>query len=179
MRTSSGAAKVFKAQRTNRVGMCLWETQEAFQTNHWYPSAIEQWNNARDKHPGDRTPPYGAPVYWRGGKYGHIAIYVGDGMVRSTDAGGAGRMGTVPIDWFKSHWGYDYLGWTGDIGGKKITFDGGDMALSDSDIKKIAKAVWAFQIKDPTGMDDGKPVKDDTDNASTVLKNIRRDTAGK
>lgn len=177
MRTSSEAAKACKNTSTNKVGLCLWHCQDWYQSPHYFPSAIEQWRNAKEKHHGDRTPPYGAPVYYEGGKYGHIAIYVGDGMVRSTDAGGAGKVATVPLDWFKAHWGYSYLGWTGDIGGKSIEFDGGDVALSDKDIQKIAKAVWAFQITDPTGMDNGKPVKDDKDNASTMIKNIRRDTA--
>jgi hypothetical protein len=122
MRTAREAARFFKDLTVNREGMCLWHVQDAFLTNHWYPSAIEQWRNAAKKHAGDRTPPIGAPVYWGGSRYGHIAIYVGNGMVRSTDAGGPGRMGTVPIDWFKSHWGLDYLGWTGDIGGKDIDF---------------------------------------------------------
>ena len=123
MRTGKEAAKAYKQQTTNRVGMCLWEVQEAFQTNHWYPSAIEQWRNAKKKHTGRKNIPVGAPVYYEGGRHGHIVIYVGDGMVRSSDAGGAGRMATVPIDWFKQAWGYTFVGWSEDIGGRDIDFD--------------------------------------------------------
>lgn len=122
MRTAREAATFFKELNTNKVGMCLWHVQDAFQTNHWYPSAIEQWRGATKKHAGDRTPPIGAPVYWGGSKYGHIAIYIGNGQVRSTDAGGRGQMASVPIDWFKTNWGLDYLGWTEDIGGQDIDF---------------------------------------------------------
>lgn len=122
MRTAREAARFFKELTHNRPGMCLWHVQDAFQTNHWYPSAIEQWRNAAKKHPDDRTPPIGAPVYWGGTRYGHIAIYVGNGMVRSTDAGGSGNMGTVPISWFERNWGQTYLGWSGDIGGRDIDF---------------------------------------------------------
>ena len=153
----------------------LWHVQDWYKAPHLFPSAIEQWRNAEEKHHDDRTPPYGAPVYYEGGKYGHIAIYVGDGKVRSTDAGGSGKVATVPLDWFKNNWGYEYLGWTGDIGGQPIDFDGGDdVALSDKDIKAIAKAVWQFQIADESGMDDGKPVKNDTDSALSFLKIIRK-----
>lgn len=122
MRTAQEAAKAFRERSTNRVGMCLWHVQDSYQSPHLYPSAIEQWRQAHQKHPGDRTPPVGAPVYFAGGRFGHIAIYVGDGRVRSTDSGGAGRMATTSIDWFRTHWGYSYLGWTGDIGGRAIDY---------------------------------------------------------
>lgn len=32
-------------------------------------------------------------------------------------------MATVPIEWFKRAWGYEYLGWSEDLGGKDIDFD--------------------------------------------------------
>ena len=123
MRTAHEAARFFKEKDQNRPGMCLYETQAAFNAPHMYPNAITQWHAAKDKHPNDRTPKYGAPVYFAGGQHGHVAMYVGNGKVRSTDAGGRGKMATVSIDWFRQHWGYSYLGWTGDIGGQKITFD--------------------------------------------------------
>lgn len=123
MRTGKQAAKAFKNQNTNRVGLCLWEVQAAFQAPHMYPSAWSQWQNARKKHTGRKDIPIGAPVYFQGGQHGHIAIYVGGGMVRSTDAGGAGRMATVPLDWFRSAWGYPYAGWSADLGGQNIDFD--------------------------------------------------------
>lgn len=123
MKTGLQAAKAFTRKQTNRVGMCLWECQEIYPTNHWYPSAIEQWRNAEHKHTSQKNIPVGAPVYYSGGRYGHIVLYVGDGMVRSTDAGGSGRMATVPIDWFAKAWGYRYEGWSEDLGGRMIEFD--------------------------------------------------------
>lgn len=123
MRTAKQAARFFLDKTTNKVGLCLWHVQDAFQSPHLYPSAIEQWKASKKKHPGDRTPRYGAPVFFEGGKHGHVAIYVGEGRVRSTDAKGAGKMGTASIDWFARAWGYKYLGWTEDIGGKTVEFD--------------------------------------------------------
>lgn len=123
MRSAREAAEFFRHKYTNRVNKCLGEVQSAYQVPvHMYPSAINQWYNAKHKHHGDRHPPIGAPVYYSGGRYGHVAIYVGNGLVRSTDAGGAGRMATVTHDWFRTHWGYSYLGWSGDIADKDITF---------------------------------------------------------
>ncbi len=124
MRSAPEAAKYYKDKGYNRVGMCLWETQRAFNVpTHMFPNAITQWYQSKHKHSGDRRPPIGAPVCFAGGNHGHIAIYVGNGLVRSSDAGGAGRMATVSIDWFRRHWGYTYLGWIGDIAGQKIDFD--------------------------------------------------------
>ncbi len=54
-----------------------------------------------------------------------------------------------------------------------------DMPLSEKDINKIAKAVWGYAIDDPLGVDNGQPVKNDTDKAETMLRNIRRDTGKK
>lgn len=122
MKTGKEAAKAFKAKQTNKVGMCLFECQAIYPTNHWYPNAIGQWHAAKHKHSG-RDAKVGAPMYYRGGRHGHVALYVGGGMVRSTDAGGAGKMATVPIDWFERAWGYRYLGWSEDLGGKMIDFD--------------------------------------------------------
>ena len=143
MRTGREAAAAFKRKQTNRVGMCLWECQEIYPTGHWYPSAISQWQNAKHKHTNTKAP-IGAPMYYRGGRYGHIVLYVGGGMVRSTDAGGSGRMATVPINWFQRAWGYEYLGWSEDLGGVMLEFD-------------EAKRVYVAKLR--PGVDDSESVK--------------------
>ncbi|HPE27627.1 MAG TPA: peptidoglycan-binding protein [Saccharofermentans sp.] len=122
MKTGRQAAKAFKEKKTNRVNMCLWECQEIYPTNHWYPSAWSQWQNAKDKSEVLKRIPLGAPIYFRGGRSGHVALYVGNGEVRSTDAGGRGIMATVPISWFIDAWGYEPVGWSKDLGGKMIDF---------------------------------------------------------
>ena len=143
MKTGKEAARAFKQKQSNKVGLCLWECQEIYPTNHWYPNAIGQWHNAKKKHT-NKNAPVGAPMYYKGGKHGHIVLYVGDGMVRSTDAGGPGKMGTVPIEWFKRAWGYEYLGWSEDLGGKDIEFD-------------RTKHVYMKQLR--RGVDDSNSVK--------------------
>lgn len=144
MKSGRDAAKAFKQKQTNKVNMCLWECQEIYPTNHWYPSAIQQWYNAKHKHTSKRNIPIGAPIYYEGGQYGHVVLYVGDGMVRSTDAGGRGKMATVPLEWFQAAWGYKYVGWSEDLGGKMIDFE-------------TTKTVYMSRLK--PGVDDSDSVK--------------------
>lgn len=109
-----------------------------------YGSAIEAWNGARHKHPGDRTPPLGAPCYFRGGNYGHAVISAGGGQVqiRSTDCTSAGDISEVALNWVEVHWGYEYLGWTEDLNGVLLPLGGDeDMALSEDDLSAIANRV--------------------------------------
>lgn len=165
MKTGIEAAKAFKRKVTNRVNMCLWECQEIYPTHHWYPSAISQWHNAKHKHTSKRNIPIGAPIYYRGGKHGHVVLYVGDGMVRSTDAGGRGRMATVPIEWFQKAWGYVYEGWSEDLGGKMIEFDKTKTVyvnrlrpgVDDSDsVKHLRRALIKrgfLKVKEPLSVD--------------------------
>lgn len=82
-----------------------------------YGSAIEAWNGAKHKHPGDRNPPKGAPTYYRGGSYGHAVISVGGGRIRSTDCTSSTYVNDAALSWPETAWGYTYLGWTEDING--------------------------------------------------------------
>lgn len=116
--------------------------------------AVDGWKSeaVHNKH-GDRNPPRGVPVAWSGGShgFGHRAVSLGGGMIRSTDAGGRGRVATVPLNWFEEHWGLRYLGWSETISGLAIPLPppppatrvskflasgpGYDLALLDSAIK--------------------------------------------
>jgi hypothetical protein len=124
MKTGREAAAAFKEKKTNKVNMCLWECQEIYPTDHRYPTAWSQWKNAKKTHKSLENIPLGAPIYYQGyaSGPGHIVLYVGNGEVRSTDAGGRGVMATVPIEWFEKAWGYKPVGWSEDLGGKNIDF---------------------------------------------------------
>lgn len=119
MRTPDEALAAARLWTTCRVGMCLWTVQEWFQAPHEFPSAIAQWEGARLKHPGDRNPPVGVPVFYSGGRSGHIAISTGHG-IRSTDATHPGQVSEVDIDWPQREWGHVYVGWAADLGGVAI-----------------------------------------------------------
>jgi len=83
-------------------------------------------------------------VYWLGGSsgYGHIAVAVGNGKVRSTDAGGSGKVATVDIGWPESHWGLPYAGWADNVNDVTIPGVGSeDMPLNETDLQNIAHRV--------------------------------------
>lgn len=86
-----------------------------------YPSAIIAWTHVAraDRHPG-KQPPRGVPVFWRGGKYGHVALSDGGGWCFSTDIKRRGRLDRVRIDLVTQRWGYDYLGWTETLNGVRV-----------------------------------------------------------
>lgn len=99
-----------------------------------YGSAIEAWNGARWKHPGDRTPPLGAPCFYKGGQYGHVVIWTDGGPIRSTDCPSSGRVSETDLAWPEREWGQTYLGWTEDLNGVRLPLgDGGDMNQQDWD----------------------------------------------
>jgi hypothetical protein len=87
-------------------------------------SAIDAWSDAMAKHVGDPTPPRGAPVFWAGGSrgYGHVALSMGHGNIRSTDVPVAGTVSTVDLGWIGDHWGQQYLGWSADLNGVTIPY---------------------------------------------------------
>lgn len=86
--------------------------------------AEDGWKSepAGHRHPGDRHPPRGVPVSYLGGSHdnGHRAISLGNGKIRSTDAGGRGRVATVDLDWPERVWGLKYAGWSDTIDGQLI-----------------------------------------------------------
>jgi len=122
------AYRAFRAARNalndkvNAPGMCLQQTRQWAGISSRYPDASTAWRNTNDRHPGNRNPPKGAAVYWTGGShgYGHIALSLGNGKVRSTDAGGRGVVATVELGWIERNWGLKYAGWAWDINEQTI-----------------------------------------------------------
>jgi hypothetical protein len=85
--------------------------------------AVDGWKSEpTSKRHTDRHPPRGVPVAWGGGSHGngHRAVSLGNGKIRSTDAGGRGRVATVDLDWPEKAWGLTYLGWSETISGLEI-----------------------------------------------------------
>ncbi|MFC7492757.1 MULTISPECIES: CHAP domain-containing protein [unclassified Nocardioides] len=111
------------ASAYNVPGQCLAWVREQAGVPSRYADATTAWQHAAGRHPDDVTPPRGAAVYWTGGSsgYGHVAISLGNGMVRSSDAGGTGAVATVPIRYFDREWGQlRYAGWATSINGYRI-----------------------------------------------------------
>lgn len=97
-------------------GHCLEHCRTAAGLNARYGSAILAWKNARDRHPGDLTPPVGALFFFRGGRYGHVALGTdGRGGIRSTDWPARGMVGETTVDELAKAWGYEPLGWAENV----------------------------------------------------------------
>jgi len=113
---------------TSEVGWCLREVRECLLVGERAPDAISAWHAAEHRHavsPGtagayDRIPP-GVPIFWSGGKHGHVAIMaVKRGYCWSTDIRRPGYFDRVPISEIRAKWGYAFLGWTEDLNGVKV-----------------------------------------------------------
>ena len=131
IRNREDAARVAEADNFNDPGMCQQQTRNWFnapsagdQDKDGDADAVDGWKSEpmSARHEGDRNPPRGVPVSWSGGSsgHGHRAISLGGGNIRSTDAGGRGKVATVKLDWVEKNWGMKYLGWSETITGQVI-----------------------------------------------------------
>lgn len=104
------------------TGYCLMFVRMCFGLAAGFPSAIAAWDGAERKHPTTdaNTIPRGVPVYWRVGKYGHVALSLGGGLCLSTDVARPGRVDIVRIDRIREAWNAQLLGWTEDLNGAII-----------------------------------------------------------
>jgi hypothetical protein len=136
MTSPSGQAAVDHARKTDRYdpGMCLkYVRAEAWQIGALYGDAIDAWYGAVDQHPGDRTPPLGAPMFYSGGQHGHIVFNTKANTenMRSTDMPSSGVVSEGDLDWPVTHWGARYLGWAGDLNGVDLPLGNEDEMTGD------------------------------------------------
>lgn len=130
------AARNAERSMTNTPGFCQLWTRNLYGApssgdvdRDGDSDAVDGWKSepTSARHPGDRRPPRGTPVAWGGGArgFGHRAISLGPNkegiyMIRSTDAGGSGKVATVPLSFPEERWGLTYLGWSETITGQVI-----------------------------------------------------------
>ncbi len=114
--TAAVAARNAENDRVNTPGMCQQQTRIWAGISARYPDAITAWRNTNDRHPGNRDAPRGSFVFWTGGSsgHGHVAMSLGGGNIRSTDAGGRGRVATIDLGWIERNWHMPYGGWAWD-----------------------------------------------------------------
>lgn len=108
-------------------GMCQQFTRMTFNVGSGFPSAHDAWYGADHRHP-ETNPlkiPRGVPTYWLGGSrgFGHAAVSLGSGLVRSTDWPYSGRVGTARITDIWSN--QRLVGWTEDINNVTVWEDPG------------------------------------------------------
>lgn len=118
-------------------------------TSAGYPDANTALADVNTLHAGDRDPPPGVPCYWTGSTYGHVALSLGGGNVRSTDYPSKGQVSTVSIDKLTSAWGRKYEGWAEDYNDTPIPGVEGvdDMPSAD----EVADEVWTRPVKNSAG----------------------------
>jgi hypothetical protein len=144
MVASSAAEAIDNAQATTRCdpGYCLRYVRTWLEIGSHYASAIDAWNGAAYRHPGDRNPPPGVPLFYAGGQYGHIVLGLHQAPnMRTTDAPSSGKVTTQEIAWCEQAWGYDYLGWTEDLNTVTIPWSDQEDTVKEEDIEAIASRV--------------------------------------
>lgn len=159
-------------------GMCLLFVQTCYNAEARYSSAYKAWQGSTTQHKTTDLSkiPIGAPIYFapHGNPYGHIAIYEGNGNMRTTNSA-TGRVSTNSVKLWQS-WGYQLLGYTTDIENQNIPdltpkTEKESETMNNSDIQKIAEAVWNTKIgADGTGVN-GK----NSDTANRILSYIHLD----
>ena len=96
------------------IGRCHATCQNAWGLPIKYASAIDAWNHVpkAHRHTDMSKAPIGAPVFFAGGLYGHVAMQSDQvGVLISTDAPSAGYIGKVRTEYFTTKWGKELLGW--------------------------------------------------------------------
>jgi hypothetical protein len=166
-----------RAVDTYPSGMCLKFVREQWRIGSLYGSAIDAWHGAVDRHPGDRTPPLAAALFYEGGQFGHIVLGVKANAenMRGTDMPSSGRVSEDVIAWPEIHWGQKYLGWTGDLNAVDLPLESEDeMTPADWDkLRDIVRdevernnkgstdAVWdeSLTVTKPNGDDEQKSTR--------------------
>ena len=108
------------ANKSGVKGFCLKICRQAWGIRAKYPSAISSWNNTpkKNKFTDPMTAPIGATHFWKGGKFGHVAIAADKpGYVWSTDLPIKDKIGRIYYTDVDKKWGYKYLGWTNKLNG--------------------------------------------------------------
>ena len=122
-------------------GWCLSAVQDAFGTDHPYPTAIAQWNGAGTKYGG--LPPAGiaVPVFFSftTEPAGHVAVMFADGRVGSSTQSGTHKglymhpnLDNLMKVYKDAGWKMTYLGWKDTVGTQLVVTQGEDM-IQDKD----------------------------------------------
>src|SRR5262245_42493162 len=102
-----------KATETFKADNCLVFVRTRYGVGPGAEDAAQGWRITDERH--TSTPPRGAPVWWTGGKHGHVAISAGNGYVISTDWPRPGTVGRVSIATLTRSWSKTYRGWSEDV----------------------------------------------------------------
>lgn len=105
---------------TGYGGLCLKFARTCAGIGSKYGSAKAAWAAAAHKHAGYADAPPGAFLFMSHprSRYGHVAIYLGDGTMRTTNST-TNRIHTDRVTTWVG-WGYSVQGWTEDLNGVRV-----------------------------------------------------------
>lgn len=124
VRTGQAAINWAKAPlpRKGLGGLCLQFTRQAHNVAPKYGYARLAWQQAKKKHRTSSTAqiPVGVPIFMDkpGSRYGHVALYAGNGRMYTTRAS-TNQTHLDPVALWVS-WGWKLLGWTEDLNGVTV-----------------------------------------------------------
>lgn len=123
MRTAQQAIEFSKTVTDGYAGYCLAFVKDCYDVPAHFESAMQAWDGSiyKVKTTNLADIPAGAPIYFSqvGNIYGHVAIYLGGGYMRTTNSS-SGKIETDLVSVWQS-WGYVLLGYTLDIENNLIT----------------------------------------------------------
>lgn len=101
-------------------GLCLQFTRICANIAGLHGSAKQAWAAAQHTHTGYTDAPAGAFLFMSHprSKYGHVAVYLGDGTMRTTNSE-TNRIHTDPVPKWVG-WGYKVEGWSEDLNGVHV-----------------------------------------------------------
>lgn len=145
-------------------GWCLKYVQDAFHTDHPYPTAVGAWNAnyGGGNHPGE-VPPLGitVAVYFTLGNVpaGHVAIRLSDGWVASSSLAGVHAvpfyyksLDDLMADYGKYNGGCTYLGWSEFVGTVRVVQLQSDNATDDQIDRAYLDILGRSVYDDPEGL---------------------------
>jgi hypothetical protein len=122
VRTPEQAVQWASTPRSGYGGLCLKFVRQAYNIGAKYSSARAAWHGATCKHATTSLSgvPYGAPLFMdkSSSKYGHVALYIGNGRMLTTDSSKKFTQNASVQSWLNV--GYRILGWSEDLNGVRV-----------------------------------------------------------
>lgn len=142
-------------------GWCLKFVQDAFGTDHPYPTAIAEWDATSPYNHTDR-PPAGVtvPVFFSLGNVpaGHVAISLNDGFIASSTQAGTHatpyfhkNLDDLIAVYGKYNGGATYLGWSEMVGSVRVV----EPVNPNATREEVIQAYKDILDRDPTTVDEG------------------------
>ena len=112
-------------QTTGWSGQCLHLARTSWGLPGGIYDADAWWDQTPDKHkhPWSSRPPRGAPVYWRTGQHGHVAVTDGAGRVYTNDLPVPDLVGHVTLDYITNRWNAEPVGWASWLNGSELPLE--------------------------------------------------------